>query len=240
MCICSLLNHLGLQQFQHHYPISSCNQVSGVDVHLACDSYTWIDGNSYNSNNDTIMFTITGGDMCGTDSLVRLDLTIYDSQNPIDAHEACSSFTWIDGNTYVSSNNTATYSLPDGCLITLDLVIANLSMGSDVQIACYEYTWIDGNTYMSSNNSATHNIIGGAINGCDSLVTLDLTILNSAVGIDTQTACNAYTWIDGNTYTSSNNSATYNIIGGAVNGCDSLVTLNLTILFSNDVGPVVK
>ncbi|MCX2744378.1 T9SS type A sorting domain-containing protein [Mangrovivirga sp. M17] len=48
-------------------------------------------------------------------------------------------------------------------------------------------------------------------------------------GIDTQTACDSFTWIDGNTYTESNNTATFNIEGGAANGCDSLVMLNLTI-----------
>jgi hypothetical protein len=46
---------------------------------------------------------------------------------------------------------------------------------------------------------------------------------------DVQTACRAFTWIDGKTYTESNNTATYNFIGGAASGCDSLVTLNLTI-----------
>jgi len=52
---------------------------------------------------------------------------------------------------------------------------------------------------------------------------------------DVVTACNSYTWIDGNTYTISNNTATYTIFGGAVNGCDSLVTLDLTIIDPVDV-----
>ncbi len=99
----------------------------------------------------------------------------------------------------------------------------------DTQTACSSFTWIDGNTYTAGNNSTTFNIVGGAANGCDSLVTLNLTILQPAEGTDTQTACSSFTWIDGNTYTASNNSATFNIIGGAANGCDSLVTLNLTI-----------
>ncbi|QCK16920.1 T9SS type A sorting domain-containing protein [Mangrovivirga cuniculi] len=101
--------------------------------------------------------------------------------------------------------------------------------GIDTQTACDSFTWIDGNTYTESNNTATFNIEGGASNGCDSLVALNLTILNSATGTDTQTACDSFTWIDGNTYTESNNTVTYNIEGGAANGCDSLLTLNLTI-----------
>ncbi|MCH2024041.1 MAG: hypothetical protein MK207_16320, partial [Saprospiraceae bacterium] len=48
-------------------------------------------------------------------------------------------------------------------------------------------------------------------------------------GTDTQVHTNSYTWIDGVTYTASNNTATFTIVGGSANGCDSLVTLNLTI-----------
>ena len=49
----------------------------------------------------------------------------------------------------------------------------------------------------TSNNSATFTILNGSINGCDSTVTLDLTISNSVSGTDTQVACGSYTWIDG-------------------------------------------
>jgi hypothetical protein len=51
--------------------------------------------------------------------------------------------------------------------------------------------------------------------------------MNSSVGADIQTACDSYTWIDGITYTSSNITATDTLTNIA--GCDSVVTLNLTI-----------
>lgn len=47
-------------------------------------------------------------------------------------------------------------------------------------------------------------------------------------GLDIRTACNSFTWIDGNIYSSNNNTATY-LLNNAV-GCDSTVTLNLTIV----------
>lgn len=65
--------------------------------------------------------------------------------------------------------------------------------------------------------------------GCDSLVTLNLTSSPNLTGIDVQSACESYTWIDGVTYTSSTNSPQYTLVGGNVNGCDSTVNLNLTI-----------
>lgn len=45
--------------------------------------------------------------------------------------------------------------------------------------------------------------------------------------VDMQTACDSYTWIDGNTYFADNNTATYSLTNAA--GCDSVITLNLTI-----------
>lgn len=57
----------------------------------------------------------------------------------------------------------------------------------------------------------------------------------STTGTDVQTVCDSMTWIDGNTYTSNNNTATFNIVGGTAQGCDSLVTLNLTVLSVSDI-----
>jgi hypothetical protein len=58
-------------------------------------------------------------------------------------------------------------------------------------------------------------------------VTLDLTINYSNTGEDKITACDSYTWIDGVTYTSNNNAATFTLKNAA--NCDSVVTLDLTI-----------
>ena len=44
---------------------------------------------------------------------------------------------------------------------------------------------------------------------------------------DYKTNCTSYTWINGITYTASNDTATYTLVNSA--GCDSVVTLNLTI-----------
>jgi len=211
------------------------NPTTGTDVQTACGSYTWIDGTTYSSSNNTATSTIAGGAANGCDSIVTLDLTINNAATGVDVQTACGSYTWIDGIDYSSSNNTATSTIAggaaNGCdsIVTLDLTINNAATGVDVQTACGSYTWIDGIDYSSSNNTATSTIAGGAANGCDSIVTLDLTINNAATGTDVQTACGSYTWIDGIDYSSSNNTATSSIAGGAANGCDSIVTLDLTI-----------
>ncbi|MCJ8289762.1 MAG: T9SS type A sorting domain-containing protein [Crocinitomicaceae bacterium] len=210
----------------------------GTDVRTECSPFVWLDGNAYNFSNNTAVFSIVGGAANGCDSLVTLDLTILTTVTVTDTRTECSPFVWLDGNAYNFSNNTAVFNIvggaANGCdsLITLDLTIVNSAVGTETRTECNSYTWIDGATYTSSNNVAAFNIVGGAANGCDSLITLDLTIINSAAGTETRTECNSYAWIDGTTYSLSNNTATFNIVGGAANGCDSLVSLDLTILNS--------
>ncbi len=203
------------------------NSNTGTDVQTACDSYSWIDGTTYTSSNNSATFVLSNTSGC--DSTVTLDLTITNSNTGTDVQTACDSYTWIDGNTYTSSNNSATFVLTNtsGCdsTVTLDLTITNSNSGTDVITSCDSYTWIDGNTYTSGNNSAT--VILSNATGCDSTVTLDLTITNSNTGTDVQTACDSYSWIDGTTYTSSNNSATFVLTN--TSGCDSTVTLDLSI-----------
>ena len=202
---------------------------TGTDTQASCDTYTWIDGVDYTSSNNAATFNIVGGAENGCDSLVTLDLTINNLTTGTDTQAACDTYTWIDGNIYTASNNSATWLLSNaaGCdsIVTLDLTITIPTTGTDTQASCDNYTWINGVTYIASNNSATF-LLTNAV-GCDSLVTLDLTIANSLTGTDTQTACDTYTWIDGNTYTTSNNSAAFTLT--ASGGCDSLVTLDLTI-----------
>lgn len=263
--------------------LSLFNSNSATDIITACDSLVWIDGITYTANNNSATHNLSN--VGGCDSLVTLDLTITNSSAATDVQTACDTFIWIDGNTYTSSNTSATHILPNilGCdsVVTLDLTLLNNGAATDVQIACDSITWMDGNTYTSSNNTATYIILGGSTNGCDSVITLNLTInsnmstdvqiicdsvytwidgityftnnttaihtltnvagcdsvvtlnltINANVtGSDSIVACETYTWIDGNTYNSSNTVGTFNIAGGASNGCDSLVYLNLTII----------
>lgn len=54
-------------------------------------------------------------------------------------------------------------------------------------------------------------------------------VCNYVYGTDSVTACGSYTWTNGVTYSASNNTATDTLVGGSFNGCDSIITLNLTI-----------
>lgn len=208
-----------------------------TDVQSACLSYTWIDGNTYTNSNNSATFTLTNA--AGCDSVVTLDLTILPFTTGVDTITACDSYTWIDGNTYTASNQTASQVLTNsnGCdsIVLLKLTIKHRSYGADIQSTCESFTWIDGNTYTASNQTATFLQTNAA--GCDSIITLDLKV-NANAGTDFQTACDSLTWIDGNTYTASTNIPTHTLTNSY--GCDSLVTLNLTINSVTDVSTTLN
>ena len=211
-------------------------QAVSTQNHVACGSFTWINGVTYTSSNNTASHTIPNGSTAGCDSTIYLNLIVHSPSTGIDTHTECQSYTWIDGITYTANNTTATHTISGGnshncdSLVTLNLTILPSSVGIDTRTECQSYTWLNGITYVASNNTASHTILGGSANGCDSIVTLNLTILPVVSTIDTYSDCNALTWIDGNTYNTSNTTATHLFANGAANGCDSIVTLHFTRL----------
>ncbi|NLA23464.1 MAG: hypothetical protein GX879_00705, partial [Bacteroidales bacterium] len=163
------------------------------------------------------------------DSLVTLDFTILEESYTIDEIIACDFYEWIDGNTYTESTNEPSFTLINqaGCdsVVTLNLTINYSDDTIDEIIACDFYEWIDGNIYTESTNEPVFIFTNQL--GCDSVVTLNLTINYSDETIDEIIACDFYEWIDGNTYTESTNEPVFTLTNQF--GCDSVVTLNLTI-----------
>ncbi len=67
--------------------------------------------------------------------------------------------------------------------------------------------------------------------GCDSTVTLHLTVRHSNTGVETATACDQYEW-QGTVYTKSDTLDQRTLTN--IEGCDSVVTLNLTVNYHHD------
>ncbi|MBQ9418091.1 MAG: VCBS repeat-containing protein, partial [Bacteroidales bacterium] len=169
------------------------------DTATACDSYTW-NGTTYTASaTPTHVYT----SHLGCDSTVTLHLTINHSNTGDTTATACDRFTW-HGTTYTTSGNfNSQFSLLNSQLcdstVTLHLTINHSNTGDTTATACDNFTW-HGNTYTTTPATAptyTHT----NSSGCDSLVTLHLTINNSNTGDTTAVKCDNFTW-HGNTYTS--------------------------------------
>ena len=192
----------------------------------ACDKFTW-HGNTYTQSG---IYTITTTNTVRCDSTIILHLTINHSSESIDIQNVCDSLTWRNGLTYYANNTTDTVMLRNsnaqGCdsTITLNLVVRHSSSATDPHTACDQFTWINGLTYTADNTTDTYTLHNAQ--GCDSVVTLNLTINQSTTTDTFATACDQFTW-HGNTYTENTNAPIYHDF--TTHGCDSTVNLHLTI-----------
>ena len=196
-----------------------------------CDSeapYLWY-GKSYNATGKyTYIEQYVGTDIDSIQHILNLTVnpTVYTEEHIT----ACDSYTW-NGETYTQSGTyTYTTTAANGCdsIVTLHLTINNSEIGETEYITiCYgeTYTW-NGQTYSAS---GIYNITLQNIHGCDSIVTLNLTVLPEVLVSTTDTTiCHGqtYTW-HGQTYAET---GSYDVTLQSIHGCDSIVTLNLTVL----------
>ena len=90
------------------------------------------------------------------------------------------------------------------------------------------YTWdqnVTNGVAFSPTNTSTYTVTGTSNLGCTDTDQVTVTVNNSSASTVTQTAANSYT-MNGQTYTQS---GTYTQVIGNVFGCDSTITLILTI-----------
>jgi len=219
-----VFNYLQFESYYKFVPFNACYPSYALVTDTASCNY-FFGGNTLTASG-IYMDTLVNANGC--DSIVTLHLEILNSQSMTSITE-CGSYTWINGNTYTNSGTiTDTLINMYGCdsIVTLNLTINSLSFGTEAQTACDSYTWIDGNTYTSSTNTPTFVLQNAA--GCDSTVTLNLIVNHSNFGTDVQTACDLFNWpTNGQTYTISGQYI--DTIPNAA-GCDSIITLDLTII----------
>ena len=216
--------------FLHLTMLPEIPQTIYQDTICQGDKYTWyLTGQTYTTNTDT---SVVLTNINGCDSVVRLMLHVRPTQETIINMTICDgeSFEW-EGNTYtVTTKRSHTYRDIYGCdsIVTLNLtVIPQIPTTILYETICYGDTYVFAGQICDS--TATYTATLASIDGCDSTVTLHLTVLPE-VPITEEYATICY----GETYTW--HAATYNASGDYTttlldaNGCDSLITLHLTVL----------
>ena len=173
-------------------------------------------------SNTPLTVSAQAGNCCGAcvPDAVSINQTVCNDQFP---------YLW-NGLTFNGpGTQSVTLTNAAGCdsIVTLDLAVNPNNIGTDVQTACGSFTWIDGVTYTSSTNTPLYTIVGGNINGCDSTVNLNLTVLQPSSNTINVSSCGPYLAGNGQLYAQS--TAFSYILPNAV-GCDSNITVNLTVI----------
>lgn len=99
-----------------------------------------------------------------------------------------------------------------------------ITFSTDTVTSCNSYTWTDGKIYTTSDTSAKDTFVNVA--GCDSIVTLNLTILESTFDTLNLIACDSVISSTNKVYKSTG--IYYDSLINAV-GCDSIITTFLVI-----------
>ncbi|MBO4751354.1 MAG: gliding motility-associated C-terminal domain-containing protein [Bacteroidales bacterium] len=211
--------------------------------------FTWDNGHTNNgvstdqqtvTPNTTTIYTVNVLDAGDCPMTGQVTVTVNYPTTGIDNQRACDSYVWpTNGAEYTESTSApmvSTMTNVAGCDSTaiLHLVIVYSSEGVDRQTACDSYKWLhNGQTYYESTNTPSVVLQGGNSVGCDSTITLDLTINNSVTTHDSDVVIcendDPYIW-NGAFFTENGR---YEIHLRTVNDCDSLVWFTLTVHDTN-------
>ena len=194
---------------------------------IACENYLSPSGIYLWDSTGTYQDTVQNAGGC--DSVITVNLTINDASTSAIAPSVCYSYTSPSGNHVWDSSGTYTDTLMNasGCdsVITVNLTINEASASAIAPAVCYSYTSPSGNHVWDSSGTYLDTLMNAV--GCDSLITVDLTINQATSNSIAPIECDSfispsgkYVWFATGVYMDTiSNSA----------GCDSVVTVNLTI-----------
>ena len=204
-------------------------------------SATICEGSTYTENgfnaSEAGTYTQTLQTVNGCDSIVTLTLTVNPVANTNLTAAICEGSVYTENGFNVSEAGTYTQNLQtvNGCdsIVTLNLTISNV-VNNDITAAI-----CDGSVYTENgfnvSEVGTHTLNLQTINGCDSIVTLTLTVNPVANTTLSAAICEGSTYTENGFNESETGTYTQNL--QTVNGCDSIVTLNLTVstVINNDI-----
>ncbi len=198
-----------------------------LEVVNECDSFYWPVTDRFYTSSGLYLDSTTSG---GCDSVAVLELTIGSTHFQTPAVTACDSFVSFSGNSVWRNSGVYMDTLPTmlGCdsVFQIDLTInsSDISMTQTIQ-QCDSFFWAsNGITYFTGGQ---YTEILQNNKGCDSLVSLDLTINQSTSDSQSVHACDSFFWAETNQYYYA--SGQYQNLLSSSEGCDSILELDLDI-----------
>jgi hypothetical protein len=202
------------------------NQPSSSTIHrVVCAPGAVIVGTQSFSASGVYMVTLSNSVNC--DSVVTLNLTVKQPSSFQISQSVCAP-TVVSVDTF-TFGTTGTYQVTlvnsAGCdsLITLNLIVnPTYSVSIDSSVCAPQTITVGSNTY-NSNGTFVVPLLSRA--GCDSIVTLNMTVRQPSRSYHTDTACDQYVW-NGQTITQTGRYT--RILRNAVD-CDSTVELDVLV-----------
>ena len=215
---------------------------------LNATSYGWLDGAFGRAatidSNDVILTGFTSADTTltcftvdsnGCRDTLRHTVSVHPTYYRHYSDSVCSSdltYAWLDTTVgFIPSQSDINASLyrhtQHGCdsTMTLSLHLWPSYYHQPVDSICDDATLTFFDTVLNTTGHYTHH--DTTTLGCDSVVTLALTVMPRRFTTDRQEVCDSLRWIDGTLYTADTTGVDDTL--HTTFGCDSIVTLNLTV-----------
>ncbi len=191
-----------------------------------CEGDTYQFGNQVLTTSGTYQEMISNAQDCNVNTTLTLTVTPQFEVNM--SAQICEGDTYsVGSNTFVESGiYTNNFIAANGCdsVVVLDLTVNQTAFNDDVSI-CNGDQYLFGS--QTINSSGTYQESFTSSTGCDSIVTLQLAVVNSLdESIDAIICIGGSFTIGTQSYS---NTGTYTELLTSNSGCDSIVTLNLTV-----------
>jgi gliding motility-associated-like protein len=178
----------------------------------------------------------------GCDSIINIDLQFLPGSKSTYTTNLCrGEQIIINGNLYDENKTTGIDTLKNvsvnGCDSIVNVTVQSVSPSTFTyrNTICPSESVVLGNTSFNKSNPVLIDTLKGmSVNGCDSIIDIQLSFLPDATGNINQTLCeNQFLLINGKRYDKSHASGQEIFPASSVNGCDSI--LNVLLNFKNSV-----
>lgn len=226
---------------------NGCDSVTVIDVSFfppadslltlsLCDGDSLvINGNTYTSNfNGSAVFV--GGSSNGCDSTVVVDLTFSNGISLLINPTICSDETIVvAGEVYNLTNPTGLDTMTGldcDTIVTIDLSFYTIVEGEATGTFCTDYSIeVNGTTYDFGNRVGSEILLDASVNGCDSIVNINLDFEMPVVVPFSMDLCEGDSIvINGTTYNTAVLAVPETFTGVTAAGCDSTVEVTIVIL----------
>ena len=221
------------------------NPVYNIGVYTTiCDNllpYSYLDSSIYQQQTNPTSYLFNLNTINGCDSIITLNLTVLSTSDTIIVDTVVENNLPVFEcgiNWYNSTDTTLTLSNIYGCDSTIHYTLtiwSNVAFAFDTTVCINQLPMTWHNQTFTEDTTMTLNLL--TVNGADSTVTLTMRtnpIYN--IGVYTTICDNLlpYTYLDSTITQQQTNPTLYLFNLNTINGCDSIITLNLTVMPTSD------
>lgn len=226
-----------------------CDSTVNIELNLLSASNTFynqtlcvgqvveLHGQTFDVNNPFGIIELDTPNSFGCDSSLIVELTFNPLSTLVLEQTLCEAETLdVNGVTYDITNPTGTEVINGGnylgcdSIIQINLLFSPPSIGTFEQQLCTgENVVINGTTYDATNLSGTEILENANYLGCDSLVEVSIQFVDAVTSSINQVICDGDSFLFDGQNISASGSYNQTIVNGSIMGCDSIVTLILSV-----------